>query len=118
MTHCPSSESMQLTLVAAVVMAHVITGCSPSKVQLSGVDTDLTCLITPPVLAKVFAQPGHLYRTAVTDEGPVERAIVPAATAEDDSDEPEVAVTANKFAAEEATETAAADAGQGWLGGG
>jgi hypothetical protein len=43
---------MQLTFVAAVVMAHVIWGCSPSKEQLLGSDTDLMCLITPPDISE------------------------------------------------------------------
>lgn len=77
-------------------------------------------MITPPVLAKVFRQPGHLYRTvtAAKDEGPVEIGIVPAAAADNDSDDPEAAAVSNKCAAEASAEPAVACAGQRRLGGG
>ena len=110
MTHCPSAESMQLTFVATVVMAHVTSGCSPSKEQLSVLDTVLMCLITPPVLAKVFGKPGHLNRV---DEGPVEIGIVPAAAADNDSDDPGAAAVSDKCI----TGSAVACAGQRRLGG-
>ena len=53
----------------------------------------LECLITPPVLAKVFGKPGHLNRV---DEGPVEIGIVPAAAADNDSDDPGAAAVSDK----------------------
>ena len=72
------------------------------------------------MLAKVFRQPGHLYRTvtAAKDEGPVEIGIVPAAAADNDSDDPEAAAVSNKCAAEASAEPAVACAGQRRLGGG
>jgi hypothetical protein len=126
---------MQLTFVAAIVMAHVISGCFSSNEQLLGSETDLMCLITPAVLAYVFVQPGHLYRTAAADEfaAVAAREAKPGARATGRSEgatpkEPwavlgkevakEAASTSKEVAAEESAEPAAADAEQGWLGGG